>query len=161
MLYGDMAWPPLLLSWMVFWYFFFHAQQSVHKETKTSLFFSLLTYAVFVSVGLLHLLVFATAVFSFSFAQELTGFILLWLGQGLMLFARHSLYFLSNRQVLFEISTRHVSAGPYLYFHHPMYVGLLVALAATCFMFNSIWGFAFLLFCVLPLFVVRAWIETK
>ena len=79
-------------------------------------------------------------------------------GQYLMSMARRELP-LSNYDVLMRIATTRVESGVYRYLSHPMYVGLLLALAGSSLLFGN--GAAFMmLFILTPLLFLRAVIES-
>ena len=68
---------------------------------------------------------------------------------------------LSNKDMLFRIAREHTRSGPYRYFRHPMYGGLITALLGSVLLFGSILAFEFLVLIVLPLTLWRARIESS
>lgn len=80
-------------------------------------------------------------------------------GQGLMCTARRALP-LSNKDVVLGIAMHKVTAGPYRYVAHPMYVGLTLALLGSAAILGNIPALLLLVIIVAAL-LLRTYTETN
>jgi protein-S-isoprenylcysteine O-methyltransferase Ste14 len=87
--------------------------------------------------------------------------VLLWGGGlGLVLWSRKAVKHLANREVLFRLAQEHTAKGPYQYMQHPMYIGITFALLGSALLLDNYMAAALVLVGMVPLFMLRAYIES-
>jgi protein-S-isoprenylcysteine O-methyltransferase Ste14 len=162
--YDQAAGIFLLISWGVVWYFFFAVYSS--PKGGEGVFNRLFAYSAYVTLVLVALWaalawsgvgVWHIASNSRTFLILCaTGLVMTLLGQICLILSRKSLRFLSSSEVFFSLSKRKTEGVLYRYLKHPMYVGLLLALAGSSLLLLNAVALAFVLIVLGPILIVRA-----
>jgi protein-S-isoprenylcysteine O-methyltransferase Ste14 len=154
----------ILALWLVSWTLLFlvpvgrrtpEATRATEGTTKRSTPFKALAVAAIVSIFIFYTLLWT----SVSEAGSLYGLILVVAGQALMIWSRMSLFHLSNRGLLSELSVERTRRGPYARMRHPMYTGLVTALAGSAIVTPDMRAQIFLIAVIMPIIIVRARME--
>jgi len=88
------------------------------------------------------------------------GGVLTWLGTGLCLWARYHLAENWSARVTIKVDHELIRTGPYAYFRHPIYSGLLLAATGTAIAFGEVRGLLGVCF-ILTGFLIKAKKEEK
>jgi protein-S-isoprenylcysteine O-methyltransferase Ste14 len=95
-----------------------------------------------------------------SFYGGIFSIAIVTIGAILMIRTRNGLSMLSSKEVIYSINKVHVSSGIYKYFHHPMYIGMLLIVIGTLVLNPSIIGSIVISFIAICL-VLKARTEIK
>jgi len=154
----------ILALWIVSWTLLFlvpvggkdkKGTQPSEGVTRQSTPFKALAVATIISIFIFYTLLWTSA----SEAGSLYGLILVVAGQALMVWSRMSLSHLSNRGFLSELSVEKTRRGPYARMRHPMYTGLVTALAGSAIVTLDMRAQIFLIAVIMPIIIVRARME--
>jgi protein-S-isoprenylcysteine O-methyltransferase Ste14 len=154
----------ILALWIASWALLFlvpvrrqaqEAARAADGTTKQSAPFKALAVATIVCIFIFYTLLWTSE----TGAGNLYGLILVVAGQALMIWSRMSLSHLSNKGFLSELSVERTRRGPYARMRHPMYTGLVTALAGSAIVTSDARAQIFLIAVIMPIIIVRARME--
>lgn len=126
------------------------------RYTNTLIVLLFIFYTVFYQTLSAHV----SLISSVQLYAQILAFVLIFVGAIFMTLARNGLGMLLSKEIIYSINKVHVSEGVYKYFHHPMYVGMLMIVSGALLLAPSLFG-VFLVTLISICLVLKAMTEIK
>ena len=124
------------ISWLIAWYLFFVHYARPRSGARGSVVFTLTSIATATMLVMWTASIWLLPPQTIEPWEEVASILLLWAGLYVWVMARRALP-LSNTEVIFRLSHKQVKSGVYTYLSHPMYVGLVCALAGSSWLLGN------------------------